>query len=111
MSKQTTAFPSENQSAKTRTKPVTPWNCLLGALISGGIAFPLYLLTTSIIESFADNPIPSNNPTAVSISVAVRTLFMGVSALITGVFGLVAVGLVALAIQVLVQRRQGSSSE
>jgi hypothetical protein len=42
--------------------------------------------------------------TAINIAIAVRTLVVGISTLATAVFSLVAVGLVALAIQLTVQR-------
>ena len=77
--------------------------CLLGSAIAGGIALPLYWLTHSIARSFADKPIASTNPTAINISVAVRTLVTGGFALATGVFALAAVGLLLLALQLLVQ--------
>jgi hypothetical protein len=93
------------QSSETVQKLPSPWRCLSGALIAGGIASPLYFLTTSISQAFASKPIHSDNPTVVSIGVAVRTLVLGVSTLATALFALVAIGLVALAIQVLFQGR------
>ncbi|MEO0946777.1 MAG: DUF3082 domain-containing protein [Cyanobacteria bacterium J06641_5] len=76
---------------------------MLGSAIAGGIALPLYWLTRSIAQSFADKPITSANPTAINISIAVRTLVTGGFALATGVFTLAAVGLLLLALQTLVQ--------
>ena len=98
--------PSENQSGQspdTKTQP-TVLRCLTGALIAGGLASALYSLTTSIAQSFAAKPIDSDNALVLRISAAVRTLVVGVSTLATGVFGLVAVALVALAIQVFLQQ-------
>jgi len=72
--------------------------------MSGGIALALYFLTASIAQTFATKPIHSTKPAVVNIASAVRTLVVGMSALGTGIFGLVAIGLVALAIQVFVQQ-------
>ncbi len=88
----------------TKTLPPGPLRCLSGALIAGLMAIALYFLTASIAQTFAAKPIHSANPAVMNIASAVRTLVVGMSALGTGIFGLVAVGLVALAIQVLIQR-------
>jgi Protein of unknown function (DUF3082) len=78
-----------------------PLRCLSGSAVSGVLAIALYSLTSSIATNFASKPIESDNFTVVNITVAVRTLVVGVSALATGIFGLIAIGLAALAIQVL----------
>ncbi len=99
--------PTPNRSVQptnTGQTPPNPLNCLSGALISGGLATALYFLTTSIVQTFAAKPVHSNNLLVVNITAAVRTLVVGMSALATGIFGLVAIGLVALAIQLLVQK-------
>lgn len=99
--------PTENSviqpSDNAQTLP-SPLRCLSGALISGGLAIPLYSLTVSIAQTFAAKPTHSNNPAVVSIASAVRTLVVGITALGTGIFGLVAIGLVALAVQILFQQ-------
>lgn len=117
-SEQAVAFPSlasisimANSPSHPPSQPSTsPWRCLLGAAIASGIALPLYFLSTAIIQSYADKPLPSTNQTAISIAIAVRTLVMGMSVLLTGIFALVAVGLFALAIQVTIQRWQNRST-
>jgi hypothetical protein len=99
--------PTENpiaQSHDTAQTLPSPVRCLSGALISGGMAIALYSLMTSIAQTFAAKPIHSDNPAVVNIASAVRTLVVGIVALGTGIFGLVALGLVALAVQILVQR-------
>ena len=99
--------PSENllaQPAATAKTLPTPLRCLSGAVIACGLAIPLYYLTGSISQSFASNPIHSKNPAVVSIGSAVRTLVLGLSTLATAVFALVAIGLVALGVQVLIQQ-------
>lgn len=80
-----------------------PGQCLVGAAISGGLALPLYLLSQAIARSFADHPIASSNPTAINISVAVRTLVMGGGFLMTGIFAIAAGGLALLALQLALQ--------
>ena len=103
----TNLTPTPNPDAKpedTQQALPSPLRCLSGALISGGFAFALYLLTSSISQTFAGKPIDSTNPTAINIAIAVRTLVVGLSALATAVFSLVTLGLVALAIQISVQQ-------
>ena len=90
--------------ATNRSPSAGPGQCLLGAAIAGGFALPLYWLSRSIARGFAERPIASTNPTAINISVAVRTLVTGGCVLMTGVFALAAVGLLVLAIQMLLQR-------
>ena len=56
-------------------------------------------------------PIHSDNPMVVNISSAVRTLVVGVVALGMGIFGLVAIGLFALMVQLLIQgSKKGQST-
>ena len=92
------------QSAETVQKLPAPWRCLSGSLIAGGLAIALYSLTASISQTFASKPIQSHNPLVVNIGAAVRSLVLGVSTLATAVFGFVALGLIALAVQVLIQQ-------
>lgn len=99
--------PKPTNSPQTLTSPM---RCFMGALISGGLTFALYSLTASIAQAFAAKPLSSTNTLTINIAVAVRTLVVGVSALATGVFGLVAVGLVALGIQIIIQRLTKSST-
>ena len=96
--------PTQNPDIVTAVQSPTPLRCLTGALISGGLAIALYSLTTSIATTFAAKPIQSNNPAVLNITVAVRTLVVGMTALGTGIFGLVACGLVALAVQISIQQ-------
>ena len=109
--------PIPNQDTKTtdinQTLP-SPLRCLSGALISGGFAIALYFLTSSIAQSFAAKPIASTNTTAIRISIAIRTLVVGLSTLATTLFGIIAFGLVLLAIYASIQQlknRKTSSSD
>ena len=79
------------------------FNCISGSAIAGSMAVGLYFLTTSIAGNFAAKPLQTANPLAQNISSLVRTTVVGVSALGTGVFAVVALGLLALGIQILVK--------
>ena len=92
------------ESSNSQPTPPTPLRCLSGAVISGGIGIALYSLTAAIASSFASKPIHSNNPAVINIASAVSTLVVGIVALGTGIFGVVTVGLVALALQLLLQQ-------
>jgi len=85
-------------------KPLGPGRCLGGGVVAGAIAFVLYKLTYSIALTFATHPIHSQNFTTQRIAAAVRTLVIGMTALGTGIFGLAAIGLMGLAIQLWMQR-------
>ncbi|PPS44140.1 DUF3082 domain-containing protein [Chroococcidiopsis sp. TS-821] len=100
-----------DKTETTNTTP-TPLRCLTGSLISGGLAIALYSLTSAIAQTFATKPIHSDNPAVINIASAVRTLVVGITALGTGIFGLVALGLIGLAIQILIQQatKKGSPS-
>jgi len=93
----------QQASSQVRVSP-TPLRCLTGAVIAGGLGFAMYSLTIAIATSFAHKPIHSDNPIVLNISSAVRTLVVGMSALATGIFAVVGVGLLALAVQLLVQQ-------
>ena len=92
----------------------SPLKALTATLIAGGFAIALYFVSSSIAHSFGSKPIASTNPTAINIAIAVRTLVVGISMLATFVFSLVAVGLIAVAIQSSIQslkNRNASQSD
>ena len=89
-------------------KPI--WRCFSGSAVASSLAYCCYLLTSSISQSFANKPIHSDNAIAIKISVAVRTLVVGVSSLATFVFTFAAIGLIALGIQLLIQRFKNEPS-
>ncbi len=97
------------ESDRPKDKKVTPLRCLIGSTISGSLAFGLYSLTLSIVQSFAAKPLTSNNALVLRIGSLVRTLVMGVASLGTFIFSFVAFGLILLAIQLLL--KQPSSTE
>jgi hypothetical protein len=98
-------IPDQNShSTKIKQRQPSVFDSLSGAVISGVIAIGLYFLTSSIAQSFASKPLASANPVAINISVAVRTLVVGMSTLATTIFGVTAVGLVCVAIAVAVKQ-------
>lgn len=103
----TNPTPAPNPEAKpTKTQEIlpSPLRCLSGTLVSGGCAIAFYLLTSSIAQAFANKPIPSSNTTAIRISLAIRTLVVGLGTLATTLFGVVACGLLIVAIHASIQQ-------
>lgn len=92
-------------------KPLTPLRSLTGALIAGIMASLLYRLTMSVVHSFMAHPTVTHNTIVRNISAAVRTLVIGGMTMGTGIFSLVAVGLVALAIKLALQPASPPNSE
>ncbi|MBD3883162.1 DUF3082 domain-containing protein [Phormidium tenue FACHB-886] len=90
--------------------PPTPLRCFIGAVIAGGFSTALYLLTQSIVQSFAGKPLPRGNQISINIAIAVRTLVVGMSTLATAIFAIAAAGLIALGIQLLIQQLRQPSS-
>ena len=88
---------------KPNKKEVTPISCFFASVVSGTIALAVYNLMIAIAETYADKPVIAKSVLAVKIATAVRTLVVGVAALGTGVFALVAVGLFLLGIQLTVK--------
>ncbi|MFM7363278.1 MAG: DUF3082 domain-containing protein [Cuspidothrix sp.] len=83
---------------------ITPLRCVTGSIISGGFSFAAYSLMIAIATTFANKPTHSDNQTVINIAAAVRTLVVGIVALGAGIFGLVALGLFALSIQLFIQK-------
>jgi hypothetical protein len=78
----------------------SPLKCLTGALIAGTMSIALYTMTSKIATTFATKPMVQKTNMAVNIATAVRTLVVGSTALGTAIFGIIAIGLIGLAIQV-----------
>ena len=89
---------------KNPPKQVGVFQCLASSAIASGLAVAMYSLMHSIAETFANKPIVSDNPFVVNISSLVRSLVVAVAALATCMCTIVAVGLMALAIQLIVRR-------
>jgi hypothetical protein len=92
-------------------KPLTPLRSLTGAMIAGIMATLLYRLTMSVVRSFMAHPTITHNTIVRNISAAVRTLVIGGMTMGTGIFGLVTLGLVALAIKLVLQPASTPKSE
>ncbi|MGB3403532.1 MAG: DUF3082 domain-containing protein [Microcoleaceae cyanobacterium] len=99
-----------NSSSKTDISKISPFRCLTGSLISSCFAIASYLLTSSVAQTLAQTPIRSGNQYAMQIASAVRTLVIGMCALGTGVFTIAAVGLLALMVQIMIQKRKQRES-
>jgi Protein of unknown function (DUF3082) len=84
--------------------------CLSGAAIAGVMTTMMYWLTSKIALSFAHTPVTGTSQAAANISVAVRTLVTGMTALGTGVFGIVTLGLIVLAVQVAFSKNESGTS-
>ncbi len=82
----------------------TPSRCIAGAVVSGGMGYALYLMMIAIATNFATKPLHSDNQLVIRISSAVRTLVVGIVALGTGICGIIAIGLLALAVQMLMKK-------
>jgi hypothetical protein len=95
---------SETKDSQSDKFIPTPTKCLSGASISGVLAVALYYLTSAIATSFAHTPLSTKNVFAIKIAIAVRTLVVGISALGTGIFAIVTLGLIALAIQLTMKK-------
>lgn len=98
----TNLTPTPNPESPSSKQP-TLLRCWGGAVLAGAIAWAAYNMTIAITTTFASKPIQSDNVAVVNISVATRTLVMGISALGTFVFAIAAVGLLALGVQLLIQ--------
>jgi hypothetical protein len=102
------ANPDPNSSApSTDLSSTLPgvWQCLGGSVVSGAIAVGFYRLTLAIAQYFVARAPHTDNITILNISVALRTFIVGLSALGTGIFGLVSLGLLGLGMQVLLRGR------
>lgn len=87
-----------------KKKEVTPLSCFLASIVSGGIATLAYNLMNSIATTYANKPIVADSVIVIKITTAVRTLVVGIAALGAGVFGIVALGLFLLGIQLTIQK-------
>ena len=103
MNNKTTNQDSSVPIDESSDNKITPLRCFVGSIISGGLSFAIYLLFSSISETYAAKPLVMSSALALRISVAVRTLVTGVVALGASVFAFVAMGLFLLGIQLVVQ--------
>ena len=95
--------PDTDDSLELSAQKATPLRCFFASIISGAIAFGLYLLLNSVVQTYATKAVTSSNPVVINLTAAVRTMVMGIVALGTGVFGVVAIGIFLLGIQLTFQ--------
>lgn len=99
----TKPLPNSDPTPDSQQGQATPVKCFFSSIVSGGFAYAIYLLFNSIVQTYATKTVTGTNPLVINITAAVRTLVMGVVALATGVFALVAIGLFLLGIQLTIQ--------
>ncbi len=84
-------------------------NCLLGAFVGAIMTWMMYWMTSKIATTFAAKPVHGTSAMAINIGTAVRTLVTGITALGTGIFAIISIGLVALAIKVTLDKTPSST--
>lgn len=104
MNEPTPTQKSNSSATETNSNPPSVLRCIAGAIVAAIMAIASYFLNSSIAQYFVDRPVHSSNYLVVNITSAVRTLIIGMSTLATGVFSLIALGLLALAIQSTIQQ-------
>jgi Protein of unknown function (DUF3082) len=87
----------------------TPLRCLTGSLIAGAMSIAMYAITSKIAMTFATKPMIQKTTMATNIATALRTLVVGSTALGAAISGIIAIGLFALAIQVLFSKKKTSA--
>ena len=93
------------QSTPPQSSLPSPLSCVTGALLAGIMSIGMYTMTIKIATTFATNPMVQKTTMASNIAAALRTLVVGSTALGTGIFGIVAIGLVGLAVQVATEKK------
>lgn len=106
MTEETNVPESKKSPESSLNAPPTPLRCLLGSIVAGVFSFLAWNLTQSIAVAFAARQITSDNMIVIRISIAVRTLVVGLTTFGAGIFGLAAIGLLGLAIQLLLTKKQ-----
>lgn len=101
----------EKQTERPVKETITPTKCLIGAVLAGAMSYGSYNLTSAIATTFANKPIHTTNQIVANISSVVRSLVVGVVSLGIWVFGIVAIGLAALAVQLIVQNFKKQSPD
>jgi Protein of unknown function (DUF3082) len=91
------------EEVKSQPAPPTPLKNLVGASISALLSTGLYLLTNSVAQKLALSPFREAESLAAKIGAIVRTFLLAVGTGATMIFGVVAIGLVFLTIQQVLQ--------
>lgn len=87
----------------------SPLRCWTGTAVAGSMAIAAYFATQKIAFAFANHPATGNN-LALRISITVRTLLIGISALATGMFLIISVSLFLLGIKSLLNPQESAST-
>ena len=101
---------SGTQDTTGKKKPTTPLSCFSGSFMAGTLGILCYRMMVAIATTFAAKPVISDKTIVLNISVAVRTLVVGIVSLGAGVFGITCVGLFLLGIQLLVKKLSGKDA-
>ena len=97
---------STQETPTTTQTPTSPFRSITGALISGGLGYAMYNLMINIATNFANKPIHTDNPVTLRISSLIRTAIVGMIGLGTTVLAVVALGLFALTIQLILEQKK-----
>ncbi|EKV03105.1 Protein of unknown function (DUF3082) [Leptolyngbya sp. PCC 7375] len=100
----------DDEVTKGSKKSTSPLSCFSGSFLAGTLSVLCYRMMVAIVTAFAAKPVLSDKTIVLNISVAVRTLVAGIVALGAGVFGLTAVGLFLLGIQLIVRKMTGQDA-
>ena len=103
-------LPKASDSKAGTSKEVSPLSCFSGSFVAGTLAILVYRMMIAIATTFANKPVTSDNPTVINLSAAVRTLVVGIVALGAGVFGIAALGLFLLGIQLTIKKLRGQDA-
>ncbi len=93
-----------SKSTAPEAKPLSVLTCWSGSLVSASIGILMYRLTSAIAAGFAHQGFHSTNMTVYRLTIAIRTLVVGLAVLGTFIFGFVGLGLFALGVQRLSQK-------
>ena len=101
---------ASDYQAPALPKSISPLRCFSGSFVAGTLAILVYRMMIAIATTFANKPVTSDNPTVINLSAAVRTLVVGMVALGAGVFGIAALGLFLLGVQIIVKKLMGQDA-
>jgi len=78
---------------------ISPVSGLMGAAISGAMAYGLYLFTSNVAHKLALSPFRNAQTLADRVGAAVRTILLAMGSGITIIFAVIAIGLVLLTLK------------
>ena len=96
--------PPELGSIEATTEPeFTPIKNLIGSAISAAFSTLAYLFTQMVAVKLANTPLISTSNLAAKLGVLIRTILLALGAGVAMIFGIIAVGLVLLTGQQIIQ--------